>query len=83
MHLGPRAPSVAHLLVVSTGAITGAFQCPKIIAPIVKTTVPIPIRMAALFSEMVGFGFITKCNRAVIIRFLIATTDLPGMYYQV
>jgi hypothetical protein len=35
-------------------------QCPKIIAPIVKMAAPIQIRTAALFSELVGVGFMTK-----------------------
>ena len=37
-----------------------ASQRPKIIAPIVKTDAPIHIRMAALFSEMIGVGFMAR-----------------------
>jgi hypothetical protein len=37
-----------------------ASQWPKNIAPIVKRAVPIQMKMAARFSEMVGVGFMTK-----------------------
>jgi hypothetical protein len=42
------------------GLDIGASQCPKIIAPIVNKAAPIQIRTAALFSEMIGVGFMTK-----------------------
>jgi hypothetical protein len=35
-------------------------QCPKIIAPIVKTTAPIQIQMAAFFSETFGVELMTR-----------------------
>jgi hypothetical protein len=35
-------------------------QCPKIIAPIVNTAAPMQIKTAALLSETIGFGFMTK-----------------------
>jgi hypothetical protein len=41
-------------------SISDASQCPKIIAPIVKTAVLIQISTAALFSEMVGVGFMIQ-----------------------
>jgi hypothetical protein len=41
-------------------SITGSSQCPKIIAPIVKTAVLIQISMAAFFSEVIGVGFMNK-----------------------
>jgi hypothetical protein len=44
---------------VSIAALTDAFQWPKIMAPIVKMAVAIEIRIAALFSDMDGVGFMT------------------------
>jgi hypothetical protein len=52
-------PSGARRLQVSIAALTDAFQWPKIMAPIVKMAVAIEIRIAALFSDMDGVGFMT------------------------
>jgi hypothetical protein len=60
MHPGLPGSLAADLPQASTAWISDASQCPKIIAPIVKMAVPIQIRMAALFSEMIGVGFMIK-----------------------
>jgi hypothetical protein len=49
--------SGVHRLRASIAWISDPSQRPKIIAPIVKTTALIQIKIAAFFSEMIGGGF--------------------------
>jgi hypothetical protein len=60
MHPARRVPSGVHLLLVSIAEPVDASQWPKSIAPIVNRAAPIQIKMAALFSEMVGVGFMAR-----------------------
>jgi len=60
MPLEPRDPSGVRRLQVSIAATTDAFQWPKIMAPSVKTAVPIAIKIAALLSDIDGVGFMTR-----------------------
>jgi hypothetical protein len=60
MRSGLPGSLAAHLLQESMVWISEASQWPKIITPIVKMVAPIQIKMAAFFSEMVGFVFMTR-----------------------
>jgi hypothetical protein len=59
--VAPRAPSDVFRPQRSTAELIDESQRPKIIAPVVKTKtiVPIQMKMAAFFSELIGVGVMT------------------------